>query len=88
MAKHGLTREVFFCSLASNSLQFLRGEHKRARYDHLPTAAQIGEAAKVRWVIPRAQRMPEFRAWRSNQFLRELDGNDARVKRGRLELAG
>jgi hypothetical protein len=79
---------VFFCSLASNALQFLRGDHKRARYDHLPTAAQMGEAAKVRWVIPRAERMPEFRAWRSEQFLRELDGTDVHMKRKRSEQVG
>ncbi|MET3479337.1 Druantia anti-phage system protein DruA [Variovorax atrisoli] len=85
MTKHGLVREVFFCSLASNALQFLRGEHKRARYDSLPTVAQMGEAAKERWVIPRAERMPEFRAWRSEQFLRELDGTDAHLKRKRSE---
>ena len=88
LAKHGLAREVFFCSLASNALQFLRGDHKRVRYDHLPTAAQMGEAAKARWVTPRAERMPEFRAWRSEQFLRELDGTDVHVKRKRSEQVG
>lgn len=88
MAKHGLAREVFFCSLANNALQFLRGDHKRARYDELPTAAQIGEAAKVRWVIPRAERMPDFRAWRNEHFLGELDGTDVHVKRKRNEQVG
>ncbi|WP_323000047.1 Druantia anti-phage system protein DruA [Castellaniella sp.] len=81
MAKHGLVREVFFCSLATNSLQFLRGDHKHVKYDNLPTAAQMGEAAKVRWVIPRAKRMPEFQTWRSEEFLRELDGTNVHIKR-------
>lgn len=85
MAKHGLTRQVFFCSLATNALQFLRGDHKRARYDGLPTADQIAEAAKVRWVIPRAARMPEFRTWRSEQFLRELDGTAVHIRHKRVK---
>lgn len=74
MARHGLTREVFFSSLADNALQFLRGEHKRVRYGQLPTVQQMGQAAMTRWVIPRAERMPEFRLWRNDGFLCELDG--------------
>ena len=79
MARHGLTREVFFCSLASNAIQFLRGEHKRVRYDQLPTVEEMGQAAMARWVVPRAERMPDFRSWRSERFLPELDGTDAHV---------
>ena len=83
MAKHGLTREVFFCSLASNALQFLRGDQKHAKYDTLPTAAEMGEAAKVRWVIPRAERNLDFLAWRNEQFLQELVCTDEHIKRKR-----
>lgn len=82
MARHGLTREVFFCSLASNAVQFLRGEHKRARFEELPTVAQMGEAAKTRWVIPRAERMPEFRFWRREKFLEEIERDEVQVKQG------
>lgn len=74
MAKHGLTREVFFCPVASNALQILRGERKRVRYDRLPTVAEMGAAALERWVVPRAQRQPEFRVWRKESFLEELSG--------------
>ncbi|MCW5237070.1 DUF4338 domain-containing protein [Verminephrobacter eiseniae] len=88
MARHGLTREIFFCTLASNALQFLRGEHKRVRYDQLPTVQRMGQAAMTRWVIPRAERMPEFRLWRSEHFLRELDGMDAHAVALRLNRAG
>ena len=88
MARHGLTREVFFCSLASNARQFLRGEHKRVRYAQLPTVEEMGQSAMTRWVVPRAERMPEFRLWRSERFLRELDGTDVHVDRVRLDRAG
>ncbi|MEQ1804786.1 MAG: Druantia anti-phage system protein DruA [Burkholderiaceae bacterium] len=88
MARHGLTREVFFCSLASNTLQFLRGEHKRVRYGQLPRVEEMGQAAMARWVVPRAERMPDFRSWRSEQFLRELDGTDMYLNRMQLDRAG
>jgi hypothetical protein len=32
--------------------------------------------------------MPEFRVWRSEQFLRELDGTDVHMKRKRSEQVG
>jgi len=73
MARHGLTREVFFCPLANNTLQFLRGEHKRVRYDQLPTIEETGAAALARWVVPRAKRKPEFQLWESESLLRAFD---------------
>jgi len=88
MARHGLTREVFFSSLADNALPFLRGEHKRVRYGNLPTVQQMGQAALARWVIPRAERKPEFRLWRSENFLRELDGVDAHTTATRVKRVG
>lgn len=88
MARHGLTREVFFCSIASNALQFLRGDHKRVRYDQLPTVQEMGQAAMARWVVPRAERMPEFRLWQSERFVRELDGTDVHLDPVRQGRAG
>ena len=88
MARHGLTREVFFCSVACNALQFLRGEHKRVRYNMLPTVEQMSDAAMARWVVPRADRMPEFRAWRPEGFLRELYTTTQHAEHRRIEQAG
>jgi hypothetical protein len=88
MARHGLTREVFFCSIASNARQFLRGDHKRVRYDQLPTVQEMGQAAMARWVVPRAERMPEFRLWQSERFVRELDGTDVHLDPVRQGRAG
>lgn len=88
MARHGLTREVFFCSIASNALQFLRGDHKRVRYDQLPTVQEMGQAAMARWVVPRAERMPEFRLWQGERFVRELDGTDVHLDPVRQGRAG
>jgi hypothetical protein len=72
--KHGLTREVFFCPLATNSLEYLRGEQRRVKYHRLPTVRNTSLAALSRWIIPRSIRNPEFREWKPTEFLRELDG--------------
>ena len=72
LARHGLAREVFFCPLATNAVQVLRGEHKQVRYSHLPNVEQRANAALTRWVLPRADRKPEFRDWQQTDFLQEI----------------
>lgn len=72
LARHGLTREVFFSPFASNALAFLRGDDANADLDSLPTVEQIGTAAVERWLIPRANRMPEYADWRKESFIDEL----------------
>lgn len=72
MARHGLPREVFFCPLASNAIQFLTGAHKRIRYDRLPTVEEAGAAALTRWMVPRAERRPDFNLWQSESFLSDI----------------
>jgi len=77
IARHGLAREVFLCTLATNALQVLRGEQKQALYAGIPTVEHISEVALTRWVLPRAVRMPGFRNWRQEDFLQEVMVNAA-----------
>ena len=74
MIRHGFTREVFFCSIASNAINFLKGDHQSAQYDNLPTVESASQHALARWMIPRAERMPEYLDWQAEQFLEELTG--------------
>jgi len=60
---HNLKREIFICRLASNADRFLRGDSTRAFFPDLPSVEEVGAAARERWIIPRAERMPDFRAW-------------------------
>lgn len=69
LVQHGMVREVFFCPIAQNAREFLRGEHVRVRYGDLRSVAEVGQDAVARWMVPRAVRMPEFRAWREQDFL-------------------
>lgn len=88
LARHGLAREVFFCPLATNAIQVLRGEHKQVRYSGLPTVEQRANAALTRWVLPRADRRPEFRDWRQMDFLQEIDPDRKSDARLRVNKAG
>ncbi|GFO80984.1 MAG: hypothetical protein A49_06110 [Methyloceanibacter sp.] len=58
---HGVKREVFACELATNATEVLSGRHKRPRYTDLLTVRDLGSLATDRWVVPRADRFPEFR---------------------------
>lgn len=72
LIRHGFAREVFFCPVATNAIAFLRGDHKRVRYDNLPSVESASKLALDRWIIPRAERVPHYLAWRPEQFLEEL----------------
>ena len=72
---HGLKREVFFCKLADNAIEILNGRRKRPRYSTLLTVAEVAQLARERWIVPRANRNPEFRAWRPEQFLDDIMNN-------------
>lgn len=59
---HGVQREVFVAPLASNTTQFLRGEHQRLRrYNR--TADDLFEWFRHRWLLPRAVRDDSYRAF-------------------------
>lgn len=72
LIQHGMTREVFLCTMASNAKEFLRGDHVRVRYGTLPSVAEVARMAMERWVIPRAHNRPEYMSWRAEQFMEEL----------------
>lgn len=74
LIRHGFEREVFFCPVATNAIEFLSGKHKRVRYQGLSSVESVSGLALERWVIPRAERRPHFRTWRSEQLLDEIVG--------------
>ncbi len=63
MLHHGVQREVFLCTLASNAARMLRTGKGRAQLSTLLTVREIGDLAVQRWMLPRSQRMPEYRNW-------------------------
>jgi hypothetical protein len=73
LLRHGIMREVFSCRLATNTERVLRGEVGHFQYRGLLTVREIGELARDRWLIPRAERRPEFRLWSRERILDLLD---------------
>lgn len=61
LLKHGVRREVFISELATNAREILRGTRKRPKYDDLLSVEEIGKLARKRWIVPRAERCPDFR---------------------------
>jgi len=63
LLKHGIQREVFFCEFATNARRILRTGKGRPNLSTLLTAEEVGALAVKRWMAPRAERRPEYRAW-------------------------
>ena len=68
LLRHGIQREVFFCSLANNATRLLRTGRGRPDLSSLLSAREVAELARERWMVPRSQRRPEFRSWTSNDL--------------------
>ncbi|MDE2778188.1 MAG: DUF4338 domain-containing protein [Chloroflexota bacterium] len=71
LLRHGITREIFVMPLALNYRDFLLGEAEEAYLDR-PTIREISLAAQRRWILPRANRCPDYAAFRKTQILDEL----------------
>lgn len=67
--RHNLEREVFVCSLADNAFGVLSGQEKRPKFSSLLSLDTVAQAAIQRWLVPRAQRRPEFSHWTVEQTL-------------------
>jgi hypothetical protein len=64
---HGVQREIFAAPLASNTLQFLRGEHQRLK-PFGRTAAELFAWFRERWLLPRAARDDGYRAFEAESY--------------------
>jgi hypothetical protein len=65
---HGIRREIFVAPLGSEAVRFLKGEVRRPAYFNWP-AASLAEAFRERWLLPRAERKPEFRKFHREEYL-------------------
>lgn len=72
--RHNLRREVFMCTLARNAAKLLTGRAVRPNIRDVMTAAEVSIAARQRWLVPRAQRRPEYQNWTVEDTLRLIKG--------------
>lgn len=75
LLRHGIKREVFVCELATNAIRMLKTGKGRPNLKTLATAGDVAQIALERWIIPRAQRRPEFSAWTTDDLRRLLTNN-------------
>ena len=66
--KHGIKREVFVMPIARNTRDFLAGRDTEVDFDHR-SVEEIAALARDRWIIPRAERRPDYRLFSKEQFL-------------------
>ena len=81
LLRHGVRREVFFCRMASNATRILHTGKGTPDLSSLLSVPRVADLALERWILPRARRRPDYRAWnRSNvvQLLGDPVGIDPR----------
>ena len=66
--KHGINREVYAMPVARNARRFLAGRDLEPDFDSRPVD-EIAELARVRWILPRSERKPEYRHFQRELFL-------------------
>ena len=61
--RHGIQREVFICPFGANALGILKSGKGKLDTSTLLTVREISDLARDRWIVPRAARRPEYKAW-------------------------
>ena len=77
LLRHGIRREVFVCNLATNAEEVLRADRKRPTFNSLKTLDEVAELTKERWIVPRAQRKPNYCDWDAADFEALIRGKAA-----------
>ena len=75
--QHGIRREIFALPVAGNALPFLRGEAPTPDFTRQQSVAEISQLAVGRWMVPRAQRRPEYNDVFREATLQSLHIHDA-----------
>ena len=78
LLRHGVQRQVFVCTLASNARELLRTGEGRPDLMSLLGVREIGQRAIERWMLPRSRRRPEYRDWTSDEVVK-LFSNHSRI---------
>jgi hypothetical protein len=72
--RHGIQREVFICPFGSNALEILKTGKGTLDLTSLKTVEQISDLVRERWMVPRAERYPEYRNWKREAIPRLISG--------------
>jgi hypothetical protein len=73
--RHGIKRQVFICPFADNSYDILKTGTGHPKLSGLLTTAEISDLARERWMVPRALRQEDYRAWNKNDITKLIRGS-------------
>lgn len=79
---HGIKRQVYIGYLAKNAIDILNGAKTKPDLSELRPIREIFESAKVRWIIPRSARRPEFLKWRKQSILDRFEDSISKNRTG------
>ena len=79
MLRHGIQREVFICELANNALKLLHSGRGKPDLSSLLSAEEVAQLAVERWMLPRSQRMPDFKIWKRENIAALLGDQRAKL---------
>ena len=85
MLRHGIQREVFISELAGNALKVLHSGRGRPNLSSLLSADDVASLAVERWMLPRSERRPEFKAW-NRENIQALLGDQRREVSSKLRV--
>ena len=69
--KHGIPRQAWGIPLAENAWDYLSGQDKEPEYYDVPFE-RLAAWWMERWLLPRAERIPDWRNWRKAQVLESI----------------
>ena len=79
LLRHGIQREVFLCRFADNAAKLLRTGKGRPDLSSLRSADDVAALAIERWMLPRSERRPDFKLWKSEDIKTLIAGPDQAV---------
>jgi hypothetical protein len=74
LLRHGIQREVFLCQFADNATKLLRTGKGKPDLSSLLSAEAVAKLAIERWILPRSDRRPEFKLWKSEDIKMLIGG--------------
>jgi len=74
--RHGVQREVFLATYATNAERILLTGKGRPDLSNLLSVSEISDLARDRWFVPRADRRPDFREWKRSGIEKLIRGAD------------
>ena len=87
LLRHGIRREVFISFLASEGVEYLRTGKGQADISELLSVDEVSSLALKRWIIPRAERRPDYRDWKREKLIL-MFGRHSRQMAGKLSRVG